>query len=51
LFEALNWAVALDDQVRQNWAPAGTVLDWAWRTRVPSGDCVSAVRLAIPFDT
>lgn len=46
LFEALNWAVALDDQARQHWAPEGVPLDWAWRTRVPGGDVVDAVRWA-----
>jgi hypothetical protein len=46
LFEALNWAVALDDQARAHWAPEGVPLDWAWRTRVTGGDFVNAVRRA-----
>lgn len=46
LFEALNWAVALDDQVRLHWAPAGTPLDWAWRDQVDDGHHVRAVRFA-----
>lgn len=44
LFEALNWAVALDDQARAHWAPEGTPLGWAWRTRVSGGEVVNAVR-------
>ncbi|WP_207084979.1 hypothetical protein [Nocardioides sp. S5] len=47
LFEALNWAVALDDQVRAHWAPEGIPLDWSWRTRVAGGDLVNAVRCAV----
>lgn len=46
LFEALNWAVALDDQARAHWAPEGTPLDWSWRARVAGGDLVNAVRCA-----
>ena len=46
LFEALNWAVALDDQTRKHWAPEGAPLDWSWRARVPGGDVVDAVRCA-----
>lgn len=46
LFEALNWAVVLDDQARQHWAPERQVLDWAWRRRVDGGDFVSAIRCA-----
>jgi hypothetical protein len=44
LFEALNWAVALDDQARAHWAPEGVPLDWAWRTRINGGELVNAVR-------
>lgn len=46
LFEALNWAVALDDQVGAHWAPEGETLGWAWRTRVAGGGFVSAIRCA-----
>src|SRR5665811_2098217 len=46
LFEALNWAVALDDQARKHWAPEGIALGWAWRSRVEGGEFVSAVRCA-----
>jgi hypothetical protein len=31
LFESLNWAVALDDHVREVWRPNGKKLDWQWR--------------------
>jgi hypothetical protein len=37
LFETLNWAVAIDDLVREIWVPAGTKLDWGWR-KVAGGD-------------
>jgi hypothetical protein len=46
LFEALNWAVALDDQAREHWAPEGYVLGWGWRTRVEGGEFVNAIRCA-----
>jgi hypothetical protein len=46
LFEALNWAVALDDQARDHYAPEGKPLGWAWRSRVAGGEFVSAVRCA-----
>jgi len=44
LFEALNWAVALDDHVRAHWAPEGRSLGWGWRDRIGNGSEVSAVR-------
>ncbi len=44
LFEALNWAVVLDDQAREHWAPKGVPLGWSWRARVAGGDFVSAIR-------
>lgn len=31
LFEALNWAVSIDDAVRERWAPAGEPLGFKWR--------------------
>ena len=46
VFESLNWAVALDDRVRQHWAPEGAVLGWGWRDRVPGGEVVAGVRFA-----
>lgn len=46
LFEALNWAVALDDRIRREWAPEGEVLGWAWRDRVPGAGAMRAIRYA-----
>lgn len=46
LFEALNWAVSLDERVSAHWAPEGQPLGWAWRERVATGDVVAAVRFA-----
>jgi hypothetical protein len=46
LFEALNWAVALDDQTRARWSPQGKPLNWGWRDKIDSGDYVRAVRFA-----
>ncbi len=46
LLEALNWSVALDDQARKHWAPAGIALGWEWRDRVPQGGVIDAVRYA-----
>ncbi len=46
LFEALNWATALDDQVGVHWAPAGSPLGWEWRSRAHEGRYVQAVRFA-----
>lgn len=37
LFEALNWAVALDDRIKDIWAPDGKPLGWAWRVRAEGG--------------
>jgi hypothetical protein len=31
LFEALNWAVAVDDFIREVWVPNGKPLNWKWR--------------------
>ena len=33
LFEALNWAVALDDLICETWVPEGSRLGWGWRAR------------------
>jgi hypothetical protein len=46
LFEALNWAVALDDRVRAHWAPDGEVLNWGWRKRVANALMLDGVRWA-----
>lgn len=45
LFEALNWAVALDDRTRILWAPTGKALGLHWRDELPDhGPYISAVR-------
>jgi hypothetical protein len=31
LFECLNWAVAVDDLIREVWSPDGEALGWEWR--------------------
>jgi len=46
LFEALNWAVALDERTAKSWAPDGQVLHWAWRSRVPDASIMGGVRYA-----
>src|SRR5450755_3053386 len=47
LFEALNWAVAMDDRVGKHWAPDGKPLDWAWRERLGRGvEVMGGVRYA-----
>lgn len=42
LFEALNWAVAVDDFIREAWEPHGEKLDWAWRS-LAGGDALDEV--------
>jgi hypothetical protein len=46
LFEALNWAVALDERTAAHWAPEGTPLGWHWRERFASGPLIQAVSYA-----
>jgi hypothetical protein len=46
LFEALNWAVALDDRIRAHWAPEGKPLGWTWRDRVVGAELMKGVRWA-----
>ena len=46
LFEALNWAVALDDQVAARWAPHGQPLGLSWSDQIANGEYVRAVRFA-----
>ena len=45
LFEALNWAVAIDDVVAEIWRPAGARERYKWRGRVPGGDVMDGIRL------
>lgn len=44
LFEALNWAVALDDRAAEHWAPEGKPLGFGWRHRVPDAHRMRAIR-------
>jgi hypothetical protein len=46
LFEALNWAVALDERTKTSWAPDGEILGWAWRARIPQAELMAGVRFA-----
>lgn len=48
LFESLNWAVALDEYVSENWFPDGVSLKWKWRDHVDGegGEIVRGVRFA-----
>jgi hypothetical protein len=46
IFEALNWAVALDDRVGRHWVPDGGTLGWRWRERVGQGAEIMGVRFA-----
>lgn len=46
LFEALNWAVALDQQAGARWSPRGGPLGSKWRDEIVGGDHVDAVRFA-----
>lgn len=47
LFEALNWAVALDDRIKDIWAPDGMPLGWEWRKRAGGGaELFAGVRYA-----
>jgi hypothetical protein len=46
LFEALNWAVAVDDLLGEVWRPAGTREGYDWRARVPNAEVMDGVRYA-----
>jgi hypothetical protein len=46
LFEALNWAVALDDRAGEHWAPEGKTLGFGWRDRAQGAYRMRAVRFA-----
>ena len=46
LFEALNWAVALDDVIGETWRPAGEPEPFTWRSRVTGGELMDGVRYA-----
>jgi hypothetical protein len=46
LFEALNWAVALDDRACEHWTPERKALGFGWRDRVKGAHLMQAVRFA-----
>jgi hypothetical protein len=46
LFEALNWAVALDDIVGEIWRPEGERQGWSWRTRIEGAEVLIGIRVA-----
>ncbi|MDP8942558.1 MAG: hypothetical protein M3N16_00305 [Actinomycetota bacterium] len=46
LFEALNWAVALDDRCREHWAPDGEPMGVEWPRRLRRARIVRAIRYA-----
>jgi hypothetical protein len=43
LFEALNWATALDERVRAHWTPDGTPIGYDWRNRILHADLMGGV--------
>ena len=48
LFEAMNWAVALDVRTKELWAPRGRDCQpgWAWRDEIPGAEVLRGVRFA-----
>lgn len=47
LFEALNWAVSLDDRIKEIWVPEGNKLGWKWRAKAGHGaEILAGVRYA-----
>ncbi len=44
LFDALNWAVALDERAAKHWTPAGEPLRWGWRGKVRGAEIMRGVR-------
>jgi len=44
LFEALNWAVALDDRAGEHWAPEGKTHGFGWRDLVQDAYRMRALR-------
>jgi len=44
LFEALDWAVSLDERAAKHWTPAGESLGWAWRDKVRGAEVMRGVR-------
>lgn len=46
LFEALNWAHALDERVATHWVPDGKTAGVRWRDRIANAEIMAGVRLA-----
>ena len=46
LFEALNWAVVLDERTAKIWAPRGEILGWDWRGEIEGAEMLRGVRFA-----
>jgi hypothetical protein len=46
LFEALNWAVALDDRTAAHFVPDGKPVGYRWRKRIPNAEFMGGVRFA-----
>jgi hypothetical protein len=46
LFEALNWAVVLDERTATIWKPHGEVLGWRWREEIRGAEMLRGVRFA-----
>jgi hypothetical protein len=48
LFEALNWAHALDERIAAHWVPdgPGKPVRWGWRERIPNAEIMAGVRYA-----
>ena len=44
LFEALNWAVALDERTGKHWTPEGKPLGWDWREKISDAGIMRGVR-------
>ena len=46
VFEALNWACALDDRTAAHFAPEGKPLGFGWRKRIANAEVMGGVRYA-----
>jgi hypothetical protein len=44
LFEALNWAAALDERLGKHWAPEGEPLAWSWRASLSGAEAMEGLR-------
>jgi hypothetical protein len=45
MFEALEWAVSIDEVIAHRWAPDGEpALGWEWRKRIPAAEFIKGLR-------